>query len=364
MKNILVRSPNWIGDQILAYPFFYYLRKAHPHATIVSVCVNWVKDIQFKNCVNDVFVLPRPDRQTAWSRFQALNEAVSEFKSRYNAIEFDLGISLPNSFSAAWFLKRVGVKQRRGYSADARGFLLNDSLKWDSSSSIHRAQSYVNLLPEDSSPSRPVREFWGVASENEFDDPIAGELKEFPAQEEWGAQGVLEAPEGDYCIFAPGATADSRRWHLDRFIALMKKVRQHYQWKIVIVGGPHEAPLVSTICERAGFTEGKELLNYVAKGPVSSLWKVFRNARMTVCNESGLSHVASLCGSPVQIVCGAADPRRTKPTGPADVQVALNSVECWPCEKNTCAQTGSKWLQCLNGIQVETVWKEMQHVLS
>ena len=28
IKKLLVRAPNWIGDQVLAFPFFHYLRKA------------------------------------------------------------------------------------------------------------------------------------------------------------------------------------------------------------------------------------------------------------------------------------------------------------------------------------------------
>ena len=32
-QKILIRAPNWIGDQILAYPCFQYLRAGYPSRT-------------------------------------------------------------------------------------------------------------------------------------------------------------------------------------------------------------------------------------------------------------------------------------------------------------------------------------------
>ena len=55
--TILVRAPNWIGDQVLAFPFFHHLRKAYPKAHIAAVCVPWVENVQFKTLVDEVIVL-------------------------------------------------------------------------------------------------------------------------------------------------------------------------------------------------------------------------------------------------------------------------------------------------------------------
>ena len=45
----------------------------------------------------------------------------------HNAGEgFDLGVVLPNSFSAAWILRRAGIPRIIGYTRNWRGFLLTD----------------------------------------------------------------------------------------------------------------------------------------------------------------------------------------------------------------------------------------------
>src|SRR5689334_21383909 len=100
-QRILVRSPNWIGDQILAYPFFHYLSQAFPSAWIASVCLPWVEAVQFRNLVNEVHVLPKPAQPNLLSKWEALEHGS---ESLQKVGPWDLGICLPNSFSSAWLM--------------------------------------------------------------------------------------------------------------------------------------------------------------------------------------------------------------------------------------------------------------------
>ncbi len=357
-RTILVRAPNWIGDQILAFPFFHYLRRAYPQAKIAVACVPWVSDIQFRTLVDEVFPIAKPRPGSSFiEKFRHLD---SEAKRIGAIAEWDLGFSLPNSFSSAWLLYRAGVKIRRGYASEGRGWLLNEKLKIpDERFGVHhRAQAFVDLLPEEARPRREVREFWGVRAENELDESLPGEMDDFDADRYWPSA-RLRKPEGLYWVLAPGATADSRRWPLDYFIGLARKISEATNLTGVIVGGPKEAPLAERLCQ----FEELRLVDYTARGPLPGLTDLFKGAEFTVTNESGLAHLASFCGSFTQVVCGAADPRRTKPTGPGLVQVSLNSVECWPCERNECYQPPEKQIQCLKGIKPETVWEEIRRGL-
>ncbi|MGE4106781.1 MAG: glycosyltransferase family 9 protein [Bacteriovoracia bacterium] len=357
MQSILVRAPNWIGDQVMAYPFFYYLRRAFPRAHIATISAPWVESVQFRRQVDEVISLPRPLRPTVWSRFQNIHAFGAELRGRR---KWDLAISLPNSFSAAWLLRRAGAATRRGYRLEGRGWLLNDSLPWDPSPGLHRAQAYLNLLPKGARAAVPgmkgAEDFWGVYPENPLDEKIAGELEAFDAMAEWAPKETLAPPAGPYWVLAPGATAESRRWPLNQYIQLARMVHQETGWPGIVVGGPAEAAMAAEMEE----DKSLHVRDFTARGPVSGLWKIFREARFTVCNESGLAHVASLCGSRVRIVCGAANPARTEPIGPGQVAVCINPVECWPCEKNECYQPPQKKLQCLKGIEVQRVWEEIK----
>jgi lipopolysaccharide heptosyltransferase II len=355
-QKILVRAPNWIGDQVLAFPFFYYLRQRYPQARIVSVCAPWVESIQFRNLVDDVVVLPRLLQKGWRAKFEHLEKGAELLRKKS---EWDLAITLPNSFSSAWQIFRAGAKSRRGFSADSRGILLNQRVDWKRAAAMHRADAYLQLLSEmgrggAESVIRRAASFWGVLPENELDPGIPGVLPQFDAERAWPDAEVLEPPAQKYWVLAPGSNAESRRWPVERFAALARKITEETGWIGIIVGGVAEAPLAETL-------SGSKLLDRTARGGVSGLWKVFRQAQFTVANDSGLAHVASLCGSPVQVVWGAGDPRKTRPIGPGPVQISLNAVECWPCERNLCSLQEGKRLDCLRGVSVDMVWSEIHN---
>lgn len=356
MKKILVRAPNWIGDQILAYPFFYYLRRAYPQARIASVCVSWVADLQYQDLVDEVIVLPKSFEKGLWGKLQHLNEQGRMLRSRG---PWDLAITLPNSLSTAWLIYRAGAAARRGYLTEGRSLLLNAGERWDPSPLRHRAQAYADLLPAEARPKRRAVEFWGVPPENELDPRTPGEAERFEWEKSWAGFEQLKAPQEPYWVLAPGATADSRRWPIERVAELARRIADSTSLRGIVVGGPSEAVIAMDLCKDRSL----RLTDWTARCPVPGLAELFSRSRFTVTNESGLAHVASLCGAFVQIICGAADPRRTRPIGPGKVQVAVNPVECWPCEKNTCFQPPERRVQCLKGIDSDTVLGEINRGL-
>ena len=335
MNRILVRTPNWIGDQIMAYPFFLELRKKHPQAWITAICAEWVKDIQFKGLVDEVVILP----QKKDDHLLTTVKNIYDFSKRLKQMgPWDLGISLPNSFSSALMLYLASVKYRRGYDTDARGILLNQKIKWDPSHEVHRAQAYLNLLAPEVKVLLKAPEF----------DPIR----------HWPDIEPIEPPRDAYFIVAPGATADSRRWSTLQFSELIQLITEKYGYRAVVVGGKAEREVAGQL-----FRLGVRIDDFTGRGWVSAHWKLFKSAKFTVCNESGLAHVAALCGSKVQIICGAADPRRTRPIGPGKVQVKVNAIDCWPCEKNVCLFQDDRKVQCLKGISAQDVLKEVERGL-
>jgi heptosyltransferase-2 len=366
-ESIVVRAPNWIGDHILAYPFFHFLRRGFPRAKITVACVSWVEAVQFRNLIDDVVVLPRPQASGqpaaepgAWADFRALEQGAGLLKAKG---PFDLGIALPNSFSAAWLLKRGGARTRRGYSADARGLLLTERLPWRDSPVVHRAEAYVGLLPESARPKVEVKEFWGVppAPNDELDAGVPGVITSFEPEKAWPDADPLEPPKEAYWVLAPGAVAESRRWPVERFAELARRVITETGWKCVVVGGVAEARLADKIMGEVGSEKAVDL---TAQGSVTRLWKLLRGSQFSVTNDSGLAHVAALCSFPggpaVYVVWGAGDTKRTEPLGPSQVRILLNPVDCWPCERNTCSLPSAQKVECLRGIHPDAVWEEIR----
>jgi ADP-heptose:LPS heptosyltransferase len=198
-----------------------------------------------------------------------------------------------------------------------------------------------------------------VHPENELDPGIPGELSRFDAARAWPDAEPEAPPPGSYWVLAPGSAAESRRWPAGAFASLAREIVGETGWPGLIVGGPAEAPLAHELRADSSI----RLLDFTARGPVSCYWRIFAGAKFTVANDSGLAHVASLCGSPTQVVWGGGDPKRTEPIGPGKVRIAFNPVDCWPCERNSCAQPPGLRLRCLAGIQPDAVWGEIKRGL-
>lgn len=342
MKRILVRAPNWIGDQIMAYPFYRRLRTAYPDAWIGVVCTEWVRDIQFRGLIDEVFVLPRSRSESWW---KALVNVIRFSKKLRRKGPWDLGVSLPNSFGAALLMLLSGVRQRRGYIADARGVLLNEGVDFQPARNAHRAHAYLHLLEPEGAPGYEGQDFWTQSGEIEFDPYV-----------HWQEIEPIEPPDGAYFIIAPGSNADSRRWSAQQFADFIELMIAKHQMRVVVVGGKAEKEIAAAL-----FKRGITILDFTGRGWVAAHWKLFRNAAFTVCNDSGLAHVAALCGSRVQVVWGAGDPKRTRPIGPGRVQIKVNPVDCWPCERNSCSFQGSRRNQCLKGIEATTILGEVEN---
>ncbi|HAR44210.1 MAG TPA: hypothetical protein DCS07_16520 [Bdellovibrionales bacterium] len=359
IQSILVRAPNWIGDQVLAYLFFHYLRKSFPQARIAVACMPWVSSIQYQDLVDEVVVLSKPGSGNVLEKFKALRLDSQRLKLKG---PWDLGISLPNSLSAAWLLSWAGCVRTRGFSGDFRGWLLNDRLPWAPASTLHRADAYLQLLngllPQNLGQVRGADLFWGVppeAAEIDLDPGIPGVLKNgFEPQKSWGPAHSAEIPPGDYWVLAPGSAATARKWPLEKFIALTQLIIRETGWPAVVVGGPAEAMLGKTLGELP------KVLDRTAQGAVSNSWPLFKNARFTIANDSGLAHVAAICGKRTHVIWGAGDPKRTAPIGAGKVTITFNPVDCWPCERNVCAYEGAMEIQCLTGIAPGQVWEDVQ----
>ena len=329
-KKILVHAPNWIGDQVLSFPFFYHLRKKFPEAYIGVVARPWVAKLQFKNLVNEVFVNEH--------FLRAINPAL------ISQGPWDLGFALPNSFSSAWVLRKSGVQIRVGFDGELRTLLLQKAYSRKGLYGVHRAQQYVSLLREYSTDGMGPHSM--VRSSLEFFDPKVS----------WSNSGDLPTPSNGYWVLAPGSAAESRRWSADSFQILARRIHEKTGMQGLILGGESERILAQELA--ADPKNG--LKNHCAEFGLAELWKFFQGSRFTLANDSGLAHVAAISGARTHIIWGAGNDQHTLPFGPGRVSISQHRLPCWPCEKNKCPKFGGAHLACLSELSVDAVFLDLQ----
>ena len=129
-----------------------------------------------------------------------------------------------------------------------------------------------------------------------------------------GVRGSLAVPPADGSVDAgvtivhPGAAAGARRWPADRFTAVAAHLagRGH---RVRITGGGAEHALAQRVAQQSGTTAH-------TGSTLSELAALVAGARLVVCGDTGVAHLASAYGTPSVLLFGPVSPALWGP--PAD----------------------------------------------
>src|SRR5690606_2989984 len=135
--KILIRLPNWLGDLVMSTAFIDAVQQQYPDAEIHAIVKKELKDIA--GLIPAIHTI-HPFSKT---EFKGLSGVYSFGKSLKNK-EFDLFISLTDSFSSALMGWASKSKIRLGYHKEGRGFLLTKA--YNKPENLHRVDEYLHLL--------------------------------------------------------------------------------------------------------------------------------------------------------------------------------------------------------------------------
>src|SRR4030095_16456077 len=105
---VVLLSPNWLGDAVMALPAVADLRRHFSASRLV---------VAARASVNSLFTL-----------VPGIDSIVSADVSSIRGTGASIAVLFPNSFASAWLVKRSGVPERWGYSADLRGVILTRAI--------------------------------------------------------------------------------------------------------------------------------------------------------------------------------------------------------------------------------------------
>jgi heptosyltransferase-2 len=322
--KFLVRTPNWIGDAVLAKPALESLRRNFPQAEIWLLAKDQVREFYEADGLGDG-ILPLPDSQSP----RALLRAAGLLKSR----GFDTGLLLTNSFASALLFYLSRIPQRWGYRRDARGPLLTRGVSLpEFQPPEHQAYYYLDLM-------RGLG--LGVV------DPqirLTVSEKEKKAARRWLQELGLNLKR-PLVILNPGAAyGPAKRWPPERFAALGALVQRQKKAEIIITGSRGEEELA------AGIASGlpRRPANLAGQTSLRQLLGLISQSRLFITNDTGPMHLANALSVPVVALFGPTNPAVTGPFHPPAV-VLKKEVACWPCLYRKCPYDH----RCLAGIEAE-----------
>jgi heptosyltransferase-2 len=162
----------------------------------------------------------------------------------------------------------------------------------------------------------------------------------------------VDLPEGPYLCLMPGSTWPSKTWPRDHFRALARRARAE-GFQVAVLGTPDEREICDFVAQEATHDLcGRTTLVEAAA------W--LRGARAALGNDSGLSHLAAACGTPILALYGATDPGGSTPWGPHSRALRLDGIPCAPCFRPRCAVPGHP---CLQGLAPEAAWQALMELV-
>jgi len=314
-RKILVRSPNWVGDAVMATPALRALRAAQPGAEIVVEGPAPLADLYRGLSSYDAFLPAVRGTAAVLARVRALRAA-----------RFDWAVLLPDSPRAALAPFLARTPRRFGYARDPlRRALLTEALP----------------APRDARGERrpvPMVDRY-LQITRALGCPDAGdqlELAQEPAAAARLAEGLERRGVGTadaLLVAAPGASfGSSKLWPAAHFARACDEIARRHGLTTVLATAPGEAAIAREVAGRMAtrcIVFGDPPLD------LAQLKSLIARARLVLCNDTGPRQIAVAFGRPVVVALGPTTPVHTARHLERQ-RVLREEVACAPCQLRRC----------------------------
>jgi ADP-heptose:LPS heptosyltransferase len=323
-----------LGDLLCSVPAMRAVRAANPEAQIALVGLPWARDFAARlDRYLDAFIefpgFPTlPERACDFSQFAG-------FFDRMNALKFDLVIQMHGDgrftnplVSLMGGRASAGYYRAGRYCPDPERFFL-----WRDDE--HEVLRWLRLAEGLGMPSR-------------------GAQLEFPlVDSDWRELEALGIGDLRFAVLHPGAQLPSRRWPAGRFAEVADQLAAD-GLHVVLTGTLQEEGLV----RRVKNMMREPAIDLSGRTSLGGLAAVVSRARIVVCNDTGISHVAAAVRAPSVVIACGSDPGRWAPLNRELHRVLWHDVPCRPCANIECP-TGH---ECAQGVSVHDVLHEVRRL--
>jgi lipopolysaccharide heptosyltransferase II len=294
--NILVRSPNWLGDVCMALPAMRAIKAGRPDLKLTILSPAKLAPL-WREIPEVDAVLEIPAKASPWKVASLIKRTAS----------FDVAILLPNSVRSALEVWLAGIPRRIGRETHRGKRFLNQTMtaRKELHPTMHQAEELLLMIRQLGAPA-PM--------------PLTPRI----------------TPTGPLRIaLCPGAEYGSaKRWPVEKYRAVMEQVSNKRDCIWVIVGTSKEAALGEKLAD--DFPGNIE--NLCGKTTLTELISELKKCHLLLTNDTGTMHLADQLGVPVVAIFGSTEPTLTGPTNTTNPphQILRHKVECSPCYLREC----------------------------
>ena len=327
-------------------PLLDVIHSAYPGATIAYVAGSWSKVVPEHHpavyTVIDCGTTGIPGRY----RLSDYMKLAGTLRSYH----FDLAFVLDRSPMVTMLPWLAGIPRRIGPDSLGRGFSLTTRVPVSSSHTDlhHEAEIYLDLARAIGLPVHHPR------------------MQFEPTEEE--RQVALSSSHIQVALLPgggsnPGMELTAKRWPLDRYRELARRLVQDLDAEVLLVGGPDDAALNSQLMESLDVVEGS-VKNTAGKTSFGELAAQLERCALFIGNDSSPMHLAAAVGIPVIAIFGPTSPREYGPYPLDDPK----HIALWhPSSEQPCFFMGkmqtSEPCRCIEAVTLEEVWHAVQQLI-
>jgi len=289
--NILIFSPSWVGDMVMAQTLFKVLHQQYANLTLDVISPPWPYDLlQRMPEVNNHYKLELERGKLGW---QARRQLANKLKSNH----YDLAITMPITWKSALNGYWCGAPKRTGYLGEMRYGLLNDRRKLDKDKLPCMVQRYVYLgLDADAR----------IPALSEIPQP---KLSIDEKNVELWRQKLALNKDKPLVALMPGAEfGPAKRWPTENYAEIAKDLIQK-GCTVILLGSPKDFATAQEIEQKSGC----ELINLCGKTSLLDAVDLLSCADLAISNDSGLMHIAAAVGIPQIAIYRSSTPEFTPP---------------------------------------------------
>ena len=297
VKRALVVRLDEIGDVVMTTPFLRELRRNLPYAWITLVVKPQVYNlVEFCPYVNEVLTY----NWNIGGHFGRLRRHFRTLRFAWQHLwkrRFNLAL-LPrwdvDYYNGTFVTYLSGAPWRVGYSENVNMRKKNLNNGFDR---LFTHSIYENKSRHEIEHNLDVIRFLGGKIHEKHPEVWLEEKDVLFADEIFEAHEVL--PNDLLIGIAPGARDPKRCWPLSSFGELGIWLREEYNARILVTGGPEEESLGNTLEQELG-----NIINVVGKTTLRQAAALLKRCQLFIGNDSGLMHIAAAVGVPViELTC-------------------------------------------------------------
>lgn len=336
-KRILIVEVNWLGDVLFSTAAIKAIKDKYPDSFLACMVVKRCAQLLENNpSVNKVIIFD--EKSSHKSFLSRLKFILFLRKEKYDTVFF-----FHRSFTRALICYLAGIKKRIGYNRKKVGFLLTDKIEAPDDD-LHRAEYYINLVNKAKIEAKDkcYEFFVNSDSVNKLDEMLAK---------------YQITKDMKYIVINPGGNWAPKRWPVENYIKLAKKIHQELNYKIIISGAKKDVDSAQLIKSKMK----DEVIVLAGETDLGELGALLKRASLVISADSGPMHLAVALGTPVVTIFGPTSPEITGPyNAKTKYTILQKDVGCVvPCYDVNCPDN-----KCMKSITVDEVYNAVERLLN